>query len=106
MTLQALIGHAQAGTNAVIAIAQRSCTPIVLKDGDAGRKLHIDSGSSLVVHELEQGEEVSAAENRALERMWDAFTAKAGDASGATAPPWAELEEELRDAWRAALHAI
>lgn len=63
---------------------------------------------SAVVHELRPDEELSAAEDRALRRMWAAYAAQAGGKTfdGKPLPTWEELGDERQACWRAALKAV
>ena len=68
----------------------------------------IHGSASAVVHELQAGESVEAAEDRALARMWQGYCYAAGGKTfdGKPLPTWAELGDERQACWRAALRAI
>lgn len=108
MTLRIDIKHGSVGYPAIAHIAAGSYGAMEAKDGQPAVERWIHSGASAVVHELQPGETVDGAEDRALARMWGAYSYKAGGKTfdGKDLPTWAELGEERQACWRAALRAI
>lgn len=82
-----------------------SCT---IADEGPTAPIWIHSGKSAVVHELQPGETAEQAQNRALQRMWNAYAAQGGGKTfdGKPLPTWDELGDERQSCWRAALNAI
>lgn len=109
MTLKIAIAHASLGYAALAHVAASGGYGAQeAKDGAAPVERYIHSGASAVVHELQPGETVEQAEDRALARMWGAYCHTAGGKTfdGKPLPTWAELGDERQACWRAALRAI
>lgn len=109
MTLSVKIEHASPGAlyQAVIAQGSYGRHGALAKAGDAAT-VGIHAGQSAVVHEINPGETLQTAEDRALRRMWNAYAAQGGGKTfdGKPLPTWDELGDERQACWRAALHAI
>jgi hypothetical protein len=108
MTLKISIAHASAGYSAIAHVAKGSYGAQEAKDGHPPIERWIHSSASAVVHELQPGETVDQAENRALQRMWGAYSAAGGGKTydGKPLPTWDELGADRQACWRAALQAI
>jgi hypothetical protein len=99
--------HTHPGMAQSIAVVAKGEPAAIVAGGEkATRCVYYARGA--VVHELDVGQTVEQAEDRALVRMWDAYAAQAGGKTfdGKPLPTWAELGEERQACWKAALHAI
>jgi hypothetical protein len=108
MTLKIAIAHASPGYAAIAHVAAGAYGAVEAKDGQPPAERWIHGGASAVVHELQPGETVDQAEDRALARMWGAYTHQAGGKTfdGQPLPTWAELGADRQACWRSALRAI
>lgn len=107
MTLAITIAHASKGYPASAHIVASQGISVAA-DGPPAVTAWIHSGKSAVAHELQPGETIEQAEERALQRMWASYANQAGGKTfdGKPLPTWSELGDERQACWRAALRAI
>jgi hypothetical protein len=109
MTLKINIAHATPGYSAAAVIAGDAHTPGTTLYDSCNAEAYIHSGKSAVVHEVQsENDSIEQAEERAVQRMWAAYSEAAGGVSieGEPLPTWEELGEERQACWYAALRAL